>query len=481
MILTGYITGFLYAAFCLLIAGIAYKLGLPKQFTRKIVHILVGLEWIILYHFLGAGIHFLLVCVFFLVLLAVSYRASIMDMISSDSDNSPGTVYYAVAMTGVALVGCFLPSVMLPFGIGVFCTSFGDGLAGVVGQLVKKYNPVVYGKKTLLGTLTNFLVSSLTALVLSYAYSMNISPWHAFAIGLLSMELELVSEGGIDNVSITWGTTALAFGFMYFGSIHNFVVPILATIPIILIVRLKNALTRGGLLTALILDVVVSIAFGNFGFVTLSLFFVGAIIVDKMKKRAKKQGRTDIEAKGDCRDAMQVLANGLVCTVIALAYLITGKSILILPFVAAIAEAFADTSASGIGAFADKTFDPFRMKKCERGLSGGMSFIGTLASLVASALIAFSALFWGVVGYGIKEAILVALSGFIGAIFDSFIGSVLQAKFRCALCGRLTEREEHCGVPTSRVSGITAIDNDVVNILSCAFASLVALILAVLV
>ena len=59
-----------------------------------------------------------------------------MPMISSDSDNAPGTVYYALAMTGVSLVGCFIPEVMLPFGIGVMCTSIGDGFAGVIGQLI---------------------------------------------------------------------------------------------------------------------------------------------------------------------------------------------------------------------------------------------------------------------------------------------------------------------------------------------------------
>ena len=70
----------------------------------------------------------------------------------------------------VAIVGCFVPAVMLPFGIGIFCTSIGDGCAGLCGQLIRKYNPKVYRKKSLWGTLINFAVSSLSALVMSLIF-----------------------------------------------------------------------------------------------------------------------------------------------------------------------------------------------------------------------------------------------------------------------------------------------------------------------
>ena len=158
MVLTGYLSAVGYALACLLIAAFAYKLGLPKKYTRKIVHILVGLEWVILYHFMGPGLHFLIVCLLFLILLVVTHKTKLMPMISSEADNSPGTVYYAVAMSGVAAVGCFVPAVMLPFGIGVLCTSFGDGFAGVVGQLCAKKNPKIYKNKTLIGTLQSMRV-----------------------------------------------------------------------------------------------------------------------------------------------------------------------------------------------------------------------------------------------------------------------------------------------------------------------------------
>ena len=477
MILTGYLTGLLYAALCLLAAAIAYRLGMPKKFTRKIVHILVGFEWVILYHFIGAGIHFLIVCIFFLILLIASHKSKIMSMISSDSDNSPGTIYYAAAMTGVALVGCFVPEVMLPFGIGVFCTSLGDGLAGVVGQLMTKHNPPIYGNKTLFGTLTNFIVSSSAAFVISTVFSMELSALQCLAVGLLSVELELISEGGLDNIAVTWTTTALVYAFMYFADINNYLLPILLTAPIIIFAKVKNALTRSGLIAAVVIDFVVSLSLGNLGFITFVIFFGGSVIVDKIKKQSKNKSRNDIDAKGDCRDAMQVLVNGLPATIVAAASLITGKDIFIIPFAASLAEAFADTAASGIGVFSKHTFDPFRMKKCERGLSGGMSLIGTFASLIAAFVIAASMLIWNVDGYGIRGLLIVAISGFVGALIDSMLGSLIQAKYKCSSCSKLTERIEHCSTPTTRISGIASVDNDVVNLISSSFAATLALIL----
>ena len=136
MILKGYLFSLLYGIICLALAFLLYKLGIPKKMTRKVVHIFIGFEWVILNHFLGASVHFIAVCVIFLILLIVAYRKSLMPMISSEGDNAPGTVYYAVAMTIMATVSYFVPLMMYPFGIGVFCTSFGDGLAGLVGQSI---------------------------------------------------------------------------------------------------------------------------------------------------------------------------------------------------------------------------------------------------------------------------------------------------------------------------------------------------------
>jgi len=182
-----------------------------------------------------------------------------------------------------------------------------------------------------------------------------------------------------------------------------------------------------------------------------------------------------VELKGDRRDHMQVIANGLIPTLAALMYLFTDKAVFVIAFVASLSEAFADTAASGVGAFAKKTYDPFKLRVTEHGLSGGMSWIGTLASLIAAFAI-------GMVAFAFKKldfdtVLLTTVAAFLGGVFDSFLGSVFQIKFKCRLCGKITEKHEHCGERTVRHSGLALIDNDVVNLMGGLFAAALSITL----
>ena len=470
MILKGYLFSVGYALVCLLLSVIIYKVGFPKKYTRKLVHILVGFEWIILYHYFGAGLHFLSVCIFFLLLLAVSYFKKLMPMISSDGDNSPGTVYYAVAMTGVAIVGCFLPQIMLPFGVGIACTSIGDGFAGVVGQLITKNNPKIYKNKSLFGSLANFVFSFASALVLSEIYLIGLTTWQCILIALLSVELEMFTGYGFDNITITWGVTALCYCLVYWQNVNNYLLPILVTPAIIAFAISKKALTSGGVALAVVLDLIISVCLGNIGFLLLINFFLGSLAVDKIKKKYKA-GATE-EKKDDCRDIMQVTANGFVAAVFAVFAFFTGNNLFFVGFVAAFAEAFADTVASGIGIFAKKTYNLFKAKPCDKGLSGGMSIIGTAFSLLAA--FGLSSLGFMFDSFGAFEWIIAASCAFSGCIFDSFIGSVFQAKFKCQVCGKITEKHSHCQKDVVPYSGFSIIDNDIVNLISGIFTVLLS-------
>lgn len=474
MVALGYLSSIGYGIVCLALSLVLYKLGIAKKYTRKAVHILVGFEWVFLYHFFGAGLHFLIVCLAFTLLLAVAYKKSLMPMISSEGDNAPGTVYYGVAMSAVALVGCFVPTVMLPFGIGIFCTSIGDGFAGLVGQMVTKHNPRIYGNKTLFGSLANFALSFISAVVMSLVFGMGLSVWQSLAIALLSASLELIVGKGLDNIAVTWAVTALAYAFMYNPEINNYIIPILLTPLVIMFAVSKKALTPAGVAAAIGVDAVISATLGNFGFVLLLSFFGVSVLIDKLKKHFKGRGVGE-ELKGDCRDHMQVIVNALIPVLSAVLYWFSRDCVFLVAFVASMAEALADTAASGAGAFARKTYDPFRLKACKKGLSGGMSLPGTLASLVGAALISLVALAFGALG--VKLMLVAILSAFSGAIFDSFLGSVFQVKYRCTVCSELTEKHEHCGAATVRAHGLTLVDNDVVNLLSSLFSAGLAITL----
>ena len=104
-----------------------------------------------------------------------------------------------------------------------------------------------------------------------------------------------------------------------------------------------------------------------------------------------------------------------------------------------------------------------------------MSLLGTLASLVGATLISLLALAFGIITPA--DLLIVITAGFLGGVFDSLLGSILQVKYKCTVCGSIVEREEHCGMRTEKHSGIRFVNNDTVNLLSTIFAALFAAVI----
>ena len=475
MIIKGYIFSIFYALLCLLFAFVLYKFGVTKKTTRKVVHILVGFEWVILNHFMGDSIHFLAVCLLFLGLLFVSHRKNLIPMISSDGDNAPGTVYYAVAMSIMATLTIFVPEMMLPFGIGVFCTSLGDGFAGFVGQsITTKINKKIYGNKTIFGTLANFTFCLASILALKYSFSIELSILSCVIISIFAAELELFVGRGLDNIAVTLGASFLSFFIINYSRAMDYIIPILLTPLMIAFAYKKKALTKGGIIAAIAVDIIISISLGNAGFCILLAFFVLGIISDKIKNHSKKTEQNKKKAS-ECRSYKQVLANSIVATAMALLFVITSKSVFVIAFTSAFAEALADTFASGFGVFSRKTYDIVRFKPCKKGLSGGVSLLGTLFSLVGAVIIALLSYFLGIISA--FDILIVVLCGFFGCVVDSILGSTIQVKYKCQECGEIIEKKEHCNLKTKKHSGISFVDNNVVNLFGTVFSVILSFIL----
>ena len=104
-----------------------------------------------------------------------------------------------------------------------------------------------------------------------------------------------------------------------------------------------------------------------------------------------------------------------------------------------------------------------------------MSLIGTMSSIVGAAVISLIAYAFGMLS--IIESVIVILAGFLGGIFDSFLGSLIQVKYRCTVCDEITEKTMHCNTSTVKNSGIRFVDNNFVNFMSTVFASVLASVL----
>ena len=474
VIVLGYLFSLLYGAFCICLAYLGKRFGIDKKYTRKTVHVLIGFEWVILNHFFGPSLHFLIVALAFTVLLAVAYARKMLSVISSDSDNSPGTVYYGISMSVMALISLLIPEFIYPFGIAVFATSFGDGSAGVVGALIIKNNPKIHGNKTLFGTLSCAILSFLSAVIVNGVFSLGISLPEAIFIGIFASGLELIGKKGSDNIILPLGVSVFSY-FVIAADLSGYILPLLLTPFIIVICLEKKLLTKEGVIAALILDLAVSISLGNFGFLYLLAFLALTAVVDKVKK--KVNGKASLES--DVRGASQVLANGAVPMLLALFYLAVPSSALVIAYTAALAECFADSCASGVGVLSPRAYDIIRMKKIQQGLSGGVSLHGTLAALIAAALLPLIAVAFGVIswwGYLIASAV-----AFLGSLIDSILGSLLQVKYKCKKCGAITEKAEHCGAACPKAFGISFMDNDMVNVTSVCISAILAFAIALLI
>ena len=203
--------------------------------------------------------------------------------------------------------------------------------------------------------------------------------------------------------------------------------------------------------------------------------FLAVSVVEKlMEPRSQAIERENVLKSGP-RDMVQVLVNGGFGLLALLLFVFTRADCFLVLYAASIAEALADSTASSVGmALQGSTFDICSFRRLSPGISGGISFGGTMAALAACAGVGlFAALTPVSDGRG---GVIVTLSAFLGVLADSVLGSRFQRKNRCAVCGKITEKAIHCGQETHWHSGLRHLDNDGVNASSNLIACLLALL-----
>jgi uncharacterized protein (TIGR00297 family) len=215
----------------------------------------------------------------------------------------------------------------------------------------------------------------------------------------------------------------------------------------------------------------------------LLAFFISSSLLSRLFKRQKEDAEAEF-AKGGQRDAWQVLANGGLAAAFLIPHALAPEQTWPwLGFAGALAAANADTWATELG-----TLNPGPPhlitnlgKRIERGASGGVSWLGTLAALGGAALIALAA---GLVstGGGILFFAAVTASGLIGSLVDSLLGATVQAMYFCPLDRKETEKHplHGCGTRTVPLRGWKWMNNDSVNFLCTAAGGALAVGLAMI-
>lgn len=466
--------------------------GWSAEATRKLVHIALGGWWLIAAAFFASPLWAAaLPAVFILVNGWAWRRAHLKFMGREGAEETPGTVYYAVSLTALALFSFGLGAPYVG-ALGVFCMAFGDGLAAVVG---KRFGGGGAGK-TVAGSVTMFLVSLAScAGVFAWGAAMGwqgaapvfagLSGVAGFAVavavaaGLAAAAtwFERVSPAGLDNLTVPLGVSGLfAVLLLRAGWWTPGATGLLLSGAVAMMSLRLGLLTVPGALGAAVVGML-AFAFGGWPLWLLLMWFFGSsnVAARIVRKRRGVQPTGSPKRKGEARRLRQVLANSVPFLVCAAGFAATGEPWFMIVSAGALAASTADTWASEIGIFSrNPPVNIVTRKPMQRGLSGGVSPLGLVATVVGAATSALLAMvlfpaFGFAVPVGLGEVLFIVACGVVGSVVDSLLGALLQAKYRAPGegSGALVEASPNRGAGGyTLVSGFAWVTNDAVNLLS---------------
>jgi uncharacterized protein (TIGR00297 family) len=208
----------------------------------------------------------------------------------------------------------------------------------------------------------------------------------------------------------------------------------------------KRSLSQSGLLAALVVGTVIFVTGGWYFLAVLLVFFISSSLLSKLSKKETKEDAL--------RTYKQVLANAGIAMVLSIFYGITEDEVFRILYTISFAVSTADTWASEIGKLSKA--DPRHIlswKRVEQGLSGGITRLGTAASLLGSLFMSVFAMF----------NLHVIVFGFLGSIVDSLLGTA-QIKYVTA-DGRVLDAP--CPVDGyTTTTGWKYLSNNLVNFFS---------------
>lgn len=196
-------------------------------------------------------------------------------------------------------------------------------------------------------------------------------------------------------------------------------------------------------------------------------FFILSSVLSKVSESRRAEIH-QVFQKSSRRDAGQVLANGGVAAALVLIWQTTTEPICYFLYLGAVAAVTADTWATEIGVWAGQ--QPRFITTWQRvpaGTSGGLSMFGLLGAFLGSGTVTFIG--WlakpaSAYDFGGFEIVTIVICGVIAHLLDSILGATIQAQYLCPVCGKQTERVQHCERVATRLHrGWAWVNNDLVN------------------
>jgi uncharacterized protein (TIGR00297 family) len=410
------------------------------EWKRKIVHIAVG-GFALLLRFLTPFQAALLATSAFLFNWQVLPRIGGKSMWRSGElarGHARGILIYPLSVLGLVLV--FHDRLWMAAAIWGLL-ALGDGMASIIGQALRGPRLPWNDSKGWLGLIAFVLFGALGAFGLAVWTNPALDPARTFVVVLslafLAGLVESMDTTLDDNLTVPLAGAVLLpllFALEGIGSNASGLEVRVAQGLIVnalfawLAMRSKS-IDALGAWSAILIGTVITASFGLQGFALMAGFFLVGSTVTKLGY-ARKAALGIAQEKGGARGWRNAFANGGIPALLALFGLLSHgpmRTAYLIAYAAAVATAAADTCSSEIGkAYGKRTFLITTFRPVPAGTEGAVSVEGTLGGLFGAAFIASLGVLTGL--FHAEGALIVTLSGFLGALAESVIGTVAEKR-----------------------------------------------------
>ncbi len=459
-LLTGIITLSVIALALLVIEAGVKKEWLSKLIGRKLLHVTAICSCAFAIgtfenSFLLAGIFL----AFFFILLVVINKG----WMQVNAQKSYGIALFPLAFAVLLFFSPFLYISNTVFAALILAIC--DAFAGITGEYFgKKKIHFLFEQKSWIG----FAAFYLSCFVVAVIFFSKFSPQGLLCCGIIALVpalTELFSYKGSDNLSVPIVTAVWAYFILRLEDVEIIYIfwALLIFLPLCFIAVYKKWLTVSGAAAAMWMALLLFVCGGVKAFIAPGLFLLAGSLLSKLNTNDKEKNG---------RNALQVFCNGIVGITCLVLFNFSNQQWYLFAALVSFCVSMSDSVSSELGTFFKGiTVDILSFKKTPVGISGGISWQGTVAGLCGAFLLTAAAFYT----YYFPAIIFwqIAICGFAGMLIDSILGSLLQVKYTNST-GRLIEENEAGAVKTK---GFSWCNNNMVNLLSNIMITLLFILL----
>ena len=432
---------------------------LEPNLNRKIIHSVVGIAVSFSPFIFLSNIQPLILAVTFLIINLFSYKHNKLKSFHNLNRKTLGTIFFPL---GFIIIAALFWEYKYNIACCFMILAIADPLSSLTGENIKKPHKYNVGGdvKSYEGSMIMFLSTFIILYLFSNSVFHQFDTLETFLAIMLSCFAITIAEAmsikGSDNISIP----LTAFFFIeIFNTVNmgNFIIGFSFVISLITIVLFyfykRKHLSLDGFLSSTLMAGLI-LGFGGLKYVLpIAIFFILSTLLSKVGMKNLRESKSG-------RNASQVFANGGVGLVLCIFNHFYQMELIYIMFLASIAAANSDTWATEIGKLSrTRPKDIISGRSLNKGESGGITFIGLLGSMSGSFVISTVGYFLDINTFYL---IILFISGFLGSIFDSILGSTLQSRF-ILIDGKTIKEEKE--TDSYHYSGLVSINNNSVNFL----------------